>query len=156
MFSNSCQPLLRASLASIPKRSRSTFSVYGFTTPEGCAPALYDSYRPSPSLRRKYSAKMLRAELPVQRKSTRYGWSPCSIGLLLQKRDLVSATGMRDGFGSGSNARTGSPEPTKEHGCDGGAHDLRDDEACCVFRSDAGEGVSRRSRQRHGGIGEGR
>src|SRR5262249_28947055 len=114
-FSNSCQDLLRASLASIPKSLRSTVSVYGFTTPDGFAPALYDSYRPWPSFRRKYSAKTLRAEFPVQRNRTRYGWSPCSIGLLFQKHGLVSAVGMRDDLGSGSIARVRRGEPFEKH-----------------------------------------
>jgi hypothetical protein len=37
---NSSQDLLRASLASMLKRSRRTLSVVGFTVPDGDAPAL--------------------------------------------------------------------------------------------------------------------
>src|SRR5262249_283005 len=151
-FSNSCHDLLRASLASIPNRPRKTISVYGFTTPVGFAPALYDSNRPPPSLRRKYSAKMLRAELPVHRKRTRNGWSPCCMGLLLQKPGLLRADMRDNDLGSYLGKR--GREPTKEHRRRRGAHELRDSEACCVFWSDAGESVGGRSRHRYGRIGE--
>src|SRR5262245_18147423 len=70
---NSSHDLLRASLASMLNRSRSTLHVVGFTVPDGEAPALYASKRVPPNRLRKYSAKTLRAELPVQRKRTLNG-----------------------------------------------------------------------------------
>src|SRR5678815_1549933 len=77
---SSSQDLLRASEASIAKRSCRTFSVTGFTTPLGCAPALYASKRSPPRRFKKYSAKTLRAEFPVQRNRTRNGRS--CVGLI--------------------------------------------------------------------------
>ena len=66
--SNSLQLFERSPSIGWP-RSSSSSSAIGWTAPWGRLPALKARKRPAPSRSRIASARMLRAELPVQRKS---------------------------------------------------------------------------------------
>src|SRR5476651_250050 len=70
---NSSADFERAALASRLYFSRSTRTASGFTRPVGCEPALNVSNRPRPICRSRYSPRMERAELPVQRMRTLRG-----------------------------------------------------------------------------------